>query len=284
MTKTGTIVKAMRAVLVVMVLTPATAYADPLSTRQMLAQAQTQSQDQAVQGEIKKINRGLILGTAEAAESPNANAQRPIVIPAISAPTATAPTAPPPTAKLEAPPVDLPPLPTAKVEAPVFETAAAPAPATTQPQTVTPSIVTLPAPPVATDMSTPVPANASTADVAAAIAAPVTPVSPATDVQTPAITSAPVDAANTTAVKVDTVKVDTTSIAATSATKTTSTKTANAQASHQRRTHVRNDDGLDIGGFSASNPSLDGGNIGGQLQKIINRPEVKSVLAQYGLN
>jgi hypothetical protein len=37
MTKTATIVKAMQAVLLVTVLTPATVYADPLSPRHMLA-------------------------------------------------------------------------------------------------------------------------------------------------------------------------------------------------------------------------------------------------------
>ena len=79
MTKTGTILKAMQAVLLVTVLTPAIGHADPLSTRQMLAQAQTQSQDQAVKAEVKKINRGLILGTAEAATNPNV--QRPVQIP-----------------------------------------------------------------------------------------------------------------------------------------------------------------------------------------------------------
>ena len=62
-------------------------------------------------------------------------------------------------------------------------------------------------------------------------------------------------------------------------TTTTVTKTANAQGSHQRRARIN--DSLDLGGNAASANTA---NVGGQLQKIMNRPEVKSLLAQYGLN
>ena len=275
MMKTGTILKAMQAVLLVTVLTPATVHADPLSTRQMLAQAQTQGQEQAVKGEVKRINRGLILGTAEAATNPNA--QRPVEIPAISAPAVTAPTPPAPVATIEAPKVDIPALPTAKVETPVvpptkssFETASAPSVATTA-QTSTSSIVTLPAPvQLSTDTSSaPVTSNASTADVVTT-PAPVSPVAPAPIVETPATVATP--AATTTSVtKVETTKADTTTT-----TKVTSTKTA---ITHQSRSRHHSDDSFDVGGFNISS-----GNINRQLTKFINRSDVKSILAQYCLN
>ena len=140
MTRTGTIVKVMQAVLLVTVLTPATVYADPLSTRQMLAQAETQSQDQTVKGEVKRINRGLILGTAEAAT--NSSALRPVEIPAISAPAAAVPTTPAPVTASDAPKVEIPAPPIAKVETAAsatsssYETAAAPTNANETPNSI----------------------------------------------------------------------------------------------------------------------------------------------------
>jgi hypothetical protein len=265
MTKTGTIVKAMQAVLLVTVLTPATVYADPLSTRQMLAQAQTQSQDQAVKGEVKRINRGLILGTAEAAT--NSNAQRPVEIPAISTP---APTTPAPALAVEAPQVEIPALPPRHDEAPAsaatdgtFSTAAAPSASTSVAQTS--SIVTLPAPAQpATDTTAPVTTSAPAATDAATMPAPVAPV--ATNVPVTATVTTPV--ATTTTAKVDT---------ATSSANTSSTKTT--QASHQSRSRHHSDDSFDVGGFNVSS-----GDINRQLTKFINRRDVKSILAQFGLN
>ena len=107
MTKTGTTLKTLQAVLLVTVLTPAIGHADPLSTRMMLAQAQTQSQDQAVKGEVKKLNRGLIVGTAQAATT--SNVQRPVEIPAIAAPVTVAKA--PAVAAVEAPQIEIPALP-----------------------------------------------------------------------------------------------------------------------------------------------------------------------------
>lgn len=266
--KTGTIVKAMQAVLLMTVLTPATVYADPLSTRQMLAQAQTQSQDQAVKGEVKRINRGLILGTAEAAT--NSNAQRPVEIPAISAP---APTTPAPVVAVEAPQVEIPALPARKDEVPVapttdnsFTTAAAPAASTSVAQTS--SIVTLPAPAQpAADTSAPATTNAPTTTDAVTAPAPVAPVAPVTTTaQTPTTVTTP--AATTTTAKVDT---------AASSTNTSSTKTV--QASHQSRSRHHSDDSFDVGGVNISS-----GNIDRQLTKFINRRDVKSILSQFGLN
>ncbi|HEV3501304.1 MAG TPA: hypothetical protein VGZ92_13360, partial [Bradyrhizobium sp.] len=87
MTKTGTILKTMQAVLLVTVFTPAPSFAEPaLTARQMLAQAQIQSQDNAVKGEVKKItSRGLILTDAQAAEPAKPNLQRRFVTATISA-------------------------------------------------------------------------------------------------------------------------------------------------------------------------------------------------------
>src|SRR5262249_9610351 len=109
MTTTRTITKTLRTVLLLTVLTPAPLFAaeQAQSARQRLAQAQTQSQTQAVKGEVKRINRGLILNDAQAAES-SPNAQRPVVIPAISQTPAPAPAATVETPKTEALKLDAP--------------------------------------------------------------------------------------------------------------------------------------------------------------------------------
>ncbi len=253
MTKTGTIVKAMQAVLLLTVLTPAAVYAGPLNTRP------AQAQDQPVKGHI---NRGLILGTAEAATNPNA--QHPVEIPAISAPAATTPAE---IAKVEAPQVEIPALPPRKDDVPAapttdnsFSTAAAPAASTSVAQTS--SVVTLPAP--ATDTTAPVTTNARTTTDAVTAPAPVAPVT--ATAQTPTTVTTP--AATTTTAKVD---------AATSSTNTSSTKSV--QASHQSRSRHHSDDSFDVGGFNVSSA-----NINHQLTKFINRRDVKSILAQFGLN
>src|SRR5689334_9264931 len=115
MTRTITIMKAMQAILLATVLTPATVNAEPLSTRQMLAQAQLQSQNQAVKDEVKRIDRGLIGSPAEAAT--DGTAQRPLEIPAVSAPEVTAPTAPAPGPTVEMAKAEIPALPSPKIEA-----------------------------------------------------------------------------------------------------------------------------------------------------------------------
>ena len=263
MTKAGTIVKVMQAVLLVTILTPATVYADPLSTRQMLAQAEILSQDQAVKGEVKRIDRGLILGTAQAAT--NANGQRPLEMPAISAAAVTAPA---PISAIEGPTIELAALPTAQVETIAPATVDTP---TREPmQAPTSSIVTLPAPaqPATDTISPSITSVASTANVATT-PTPVTPDAPVIAVQTSAPVTTP--AATTTTNAHDT-KAD-------RATKVTATKTAIAKTSHQRRMQSGGDDSFNVAGVNIS-----GGNIGGQLMNIINRPEVKAMLAHYGMN
>lgn len=270
MNKTGSILKTLQAVLLVTVLTPAISHADPLSTRMMLAQAQTQSQDQAVKGEVKKLNRGLILGTAEAATP--SNVQRPVEIPQVAAPVA--PTAPTPTvATVEAPQIEIPALPSRNDDAPVapvtndtYATAAAPAVTST---TANSSVVTLPAPqPTDTAAIVTTPATTDAATTPA-----VTPVEPATAVATPAptATATTTDTAKTDAVKTNTAKADTTTA------KPTSTRTA--QASHPHHASEHGDDSINVAGVK-----LNGGNLSGQINKIINRSDVKSILSQYGLN
>jgi hypothetical protein len=263
MTKTGTILKAMQAVLLVTVLTPAISHADPLSTRMMLAQAQTQSQDQAVKGEVKKLNRGLILGTAEAATNPNV--QRPVEIPQVTAPV-TVPTAPTPVvATVEAPQVEIPALPPRNDDKPAanntYTTAAA---SVTTATTANSSVVTLPAPQPTTDTVTTPTTTPVTTDVATT---PVTPVAPVTVV--PTTTPATTASTNVDSTPANTAKADTTTV------KPTPTKTS--QASHQR--HPRSDDSVDVGGVK-----LNAGNLNGQINKIMGRSDVKSMLSQYGLN
>jgi len=269
MNKTGTILKAMQAVLLVTVLTPAISHADPLSTRMMLAQAQTQSQDQAVKGEVKKMNRGLILGTAEAATNPNL--QRPVEIPQVTAPVTTAPVASTPVATVEAPQIEIPALPPRNYDAPVapvtsntFSTDAAPATATS-----TPSVVTLPAPQPASDTAVTVTKTPATTDVVTT-PAPVTPVEPVTVATPTPVTTSTVTTTTDTA-KTDTAKAGTTSV------KPTSTRTA--QVSSERHGHTHSDDSINVGGVK-----LNGGNLNVQISNIMNRSDVKSILSQYGLN
>lgn len=255
MTKTGTIVKALQAVLLVTVLTPATVLAGPASNRQPAAQTQP------APSEAKHINRGLILTPAEA--STNANAQRPVEIPAISAPQ-----------------VEIPALPPRPDEGPTasnnnFSTAAGPA-ATTTAQTS--SIVTLPAlPQAATDAAASAKTNAPVATDAVTPPAPVAPVTPtpviapvtsaATTVPPPAPVATP--AAATATAKVDPVT--------TSTNNASSTKTA--QTMRRSRAHHYSNDNFNFGGFN-----VDTGNINRQFTKFFNRRDVKSILSQYGLN
>src|SRR5581483_7638250 len=77
--------KSLRAALLLLVLTPAPLFAEPPPTaRQMLAQAQTQSQQRQVGGELKRITRSL--STTEApAPAPAAVAAADLPKPAVTA-------------------------------------------------------------------------------------------------------------------------------------------------------------------------------------------------------
>ncbi len=172
MTSTATILKAMQAVLLVTVLTPATVFAGSLNTHQA-TQTQIQSQDLPASGEAKHVNRGLILTPAEAATNP------PV-----------------------APQVEIPPLPprhdaeTAGTTANNYSTAAAPAQTTSTAQNA--SVVTLPSPAQPASDTTPTPVtNATTAPVAATAPA-ATPAQTPAAVATPAATTAATSASVTT--------------------------------------------------------------------------------------
>jgi hypothetical protein len=282
MTKIGTILKAMQAVLLVTVVTPAPLFAEPAVTaRQMLAQAQIQSQDNAVKGEVKKItSRGLILTDAQAAEPAKPNLQRPFVTATISAALVSAPVAPAPAVVTN---VDTPvptPNATEMVSTSSFEVAAAPVTPAAETPVATSSIVVLPAPPLAAD--TIPPESVTKTDTITSMVAPVA--IPASTVQTPSsateaampapASSLPVVAATTgtanAAPTADNAASATVAPAKRKAVASTEAAATRSSSRHPRRPH----NVYEIGNA----------NIGTQVQHILNRPEVRSLLAQYGVN
>jgi hypothetical protein len=280
MTKIGTILKAMQAVLLVTVFTPAPSFAEPAVTaRQMLAQAQIQSQDNAVKSEVKKITgRGLIMTDAQAAEPSNPMVQRTVVTATISAPLVSAPVAPAPAVATS---VDTPAA-TDKVSKSTFEVAAAPVTPAAETPVATPSIVVMPAPPLAAD--TMPPESVTNTDTITSTWAPVA--IPASTVQTrssateaamPASASSlPVVAATNgtanDAPTADNAAGATVAPAKRKAVASTETGATRNSSRHPRRPHP-------YGAYEIGNA-----NIGTQVQHILNRPEVRSLLAQYGVN
>jgi hypothetical protein len=282
MTKTGTILKAMQAVLLVTVFTPAPSFAEPaLTARQMLAQAQIQSQDNAVKGEVKKItSRGLILTDAQAAEPTKPNLQRPFVTATISAPLVSAPVAPAPAVVTK---VDTPvptPNTTEMVSTSSFEVAAAPMTPAPQASVATSSIVILPAPPVAADTIPP-----KSVTKTGTITSTVAPVAiPASTVQTrpsesEAAMPAPASSLPVVAATKDTTnnapKANNSPVATIAPAKKKAVASAEAAATRSSSKHSRRPHNV----YEIGNA-----NIGTQVQHILNRPEVKLLLAQYGLN
>jgi hypothetical protein len=234
MTRTGTILKAMQAVLLVTVLTPATVFAGSLS------HPVTQTQQQPA-SEAKHINRSLVLTPAEAATNP------PV-----------------------APQVEIPALPPRHDDEQAgttatnnYSTAAAPAATTSTAQTS--AIVTLPAPAQPASDATPAPVTNTTTDAAPAPVAP-----------TPAVTipvQSPAPAAATPAATPATANTNTVTTPA------NATPTRTAQVSHQSRSRHHSDDSFNVGGINISS-----GNLNRQVTKFFNRRDVKSALAQFGLN
>ncbi len=219
MTTTTTILKAMQAVLLVTVLTPATVFAGSLS------HPVSQTQDQPTSGEAKHINRGLILTPAEAAPG------TPV-----------------------APQVEIPPLPPRHDEAPAdsaantnFSTAAAPAATSSTAQTS--SIVTLPAAAQPATDATPASVTNTTSDVATT-SSPVAPA--ATPAAIPAQT--PVTAASPAA-RPAVANASAATVATTTPVNSASTKTA--QVSHQSRSRHHKDDSFNIGGFNISSGNIE---------------------------
>jgi hypothetical protein len=282
MTKTGTILKAMQAVLLVTVFTPAPSFAEPaLTARQMLAQAQIQSQDNAVKGEVKKItSRGLILTDAQAAEPTKPNLQRPFVTATISAPLVSAPVAPAPAVVTK---VDTPvptPNTTEMVSTSSFEVAAAQMTPAPQASVATSSIVILPAPPLAADTIPP-----ESVTKTGTITSTVAPVAiPASTVQTrpsesEAAMPAPASSLPVVAATKDTTndapKANNSPVATIAPAKKKAVASAEAVATRSSSRHPRRPHNV----YEIGNA-----NIGTQVQHILNRPEVKLLLAQYGLN
>jgi hypothetical protein len=282
MTKTGTILKAMQAVLLVTVFTPAPSFAEPaLTARQMLAQAQIQSQDNAVKGEVKKItSRGLILTDAQAAEPTKPNLQRPFVTATISAPLVSAPVAPAPAVVTK---VDTPvptPNTTEMVSTSSFEVAAAPMTPAPQASVATSSIVILPAPPVAADTIPP-----ESVTKTGTITSTVAPVAiPASTVQTrpsesEAAMPAPASSLPVVAATKDTTnnapKANNSPVATIAPAKKKAVASAEAAATRSSSKHPRRPHNV----YEIGNA-----NIGTHVQHILNRPEVKLLLTQYGLN
>jgi len=282
MTKIGTILKAMQAVLLVTAFTPAPSFAEPAVTaRQMLAQAQIQSQDNAVKSEVRKITgRGLIMTDAQAAEPTKPNLQRPFVTATISAPLVSAPVAPAPAVVTN---VDTPvptPNATEMVSTSSFEVAAAPMTPAPQAPVATSSIVILPAPPVAADTIPP-----ESVTKTGTITSTVAPVAiPASTVQTrpsesEAAMPAPASSLPVVAATKDTTndapKANNSPVATIAPAKKKAVASAEAAATRSSSRHPRRPHNV----YEIGNA-----NIGTQVQHILNRPEVKLLLAQYGLN
>jgi hypothetical protein len=284
MMKTGTILKAMQTVLLVTIFTPVPSFAEPaLTARQMLAQAQIQSQDNAVEGEVKKItSRGLILTDAQAAEPPKPSLQRPVVTATISAPLVSAPVAPAPAVVTK---VDTPaptPSTTEKVSASSFEVVAAPVTPAAETSVATSSIVVLPAPPLAADTILPesVTKTGTIMSMVAPVAIPASTVetrSSATEAAMPApASSLPVVAATNgtanDAPTADNAAGATVAPAKRKAAASTETGATRSSSRHPRRPHPY------------SIYEIGNANIRTQVQHVLNRPEVRSLLAQYGVN
>jgi hypothetical protein len=284
MTKIGTILKAMQAVLLVTAFTPAPSFAKPAVTaRQMLAQAQIQSQDNAVKSEVKKITgRGLIMTDAQAAEPSNPMVRRPVVTATISAPLVSAPVAPAPAVATS---VDTPaatPSATDKVSKSTFEVAAAPVTPPAETPVATSSIVVMPAPPLAADTMPPesVTKTDTITSTVAPVAIPASTVqtrSSATEAAMPASASSlPVVAATNgtanDAPTADNAAGATVAPAKRKAVASTENGATRGSSRHPRRPHP-------YGAYEIGNA-----NIGTQVQHILNRPEVRSLLAQYGVN
>jgi hypothetical protein len=282
MTKIGTILKAMQAVLLVTAFTPAPSFAEPAVTaRQMLAQAQIQSQDNAVKSEVRKITgRGLIMTDAQAAEPTKPNLQRPFVTATISAPLVSAPVAPAPAVVTK---VDTPvptPNTTEMVSTSSFEVAAAPMTPAPQAPVATSSIVILPAPPVAADTIPP-----ESVTKTGTITSTVAPVAiPASTVQTrpsesEAAMPAPASSLPVVAATKDTTnnapKANNSPVATIAPAKKKAVASAEAAATRSSSKHPRRPHNV----YEIGNA-----NIGTHVQHILNRPEVKLLLTQYGLN
>jgi hypothetical protein len=295
MTKIGTLSNTMRILLMVTVLTPAPLLAEPATTaRQMLGRAQTQAQDHALKGEVQKIaERGRILTETPAVTFFSSNLQQPDAIPAVTASAAEIKIDPPsqqtPSALrddsisvTQASTAD--PKPVSR--APAYQVASLSPSETAQGQIGTSSIVTSPAPTTAADTTSAAP------PVAAAIAG------ATTSLDTPAVAPAAVaqpTAINTALAKTETPATEGNTILPSKETKseTVASKSETSEAAVRSTakkttasTRIANSSPVTHQRHARANAAVEfaDSEFRPQLQRIINRPEVRSLMAQYGLN
>jgi hypothetical protein len=293
MTKIGYLSCTIRTFLMATVLIPAPLLAEPAATaRQMLTQAQTRAQDHAVKSEVKKITeRGPVPTETPALKSFSSAPQELGAIPAVSALTAEANIEPPSKAALTvlrddgiSVPPTTPADPQFALRAAAYQIASNASLETPKSQVDTASIVT--SPPSATTADT-----AQVAPVATMAAAttsldtpalpPAPETQPATIKMALAKTDRPPTEGNTVPATAETRSETGRNVASKSevavrpAVKKTSASTRIANSSPE--THKRHTRANSAVEFHDSNIRL-------QLQRIINRPEVRSLMAQYGLN
>lgn len=259
MTRLTITTKSLRAALLLSVLTPAPLLAEPaLTARQMLAQAQTKAEVHQASGALTQISRRL--STIEAPAAAAAEPAKPTATAAVAEPQV----APAPAALVtsDAPAV------TIRPEPAVFVTAAV---EPTAPERVTPletkagtpqAISTPPAIEPAAPVSAPTYTSPTKPEVKAEVATP----APA-----PADVAKQIPAPATASVKEVPKPEQNAAPAAASTRKENAERTVHAKTSapQERRRH------------SADFNTV---NLDGQIQRIINRPEVRAALAQYGLN
>jgi hypothetical protein len=289
MTTTRIILRTLHAALLATVLTPAPLFAEPVQgARQMLALAQTQSRDQFVSGEVKKITTsGLIPSTAKTAQSTKSSAPQPVVIAAIT-PVDSPVVAPNPSVSSKVDAATTIVGATGKADAPSIEVTALPA--APQPQVAASLIVVLPAPPAVTTATS---AESTTLKepLASTITTPSTPITPPSAavsvVQTqPSATELPPAASTSKTSSAASAPLELKGATETGDNAHTIARTVargpvasgKVAAGQDVSKHARRSYSGD--GFRTDGSSF----VGPQLQRIISRPEVRSLLAEYGLN
>jgi hypothetical protein len=295
MTKLGTLSNTIGTVLTVMFLAPAPLLAEPAATaRQMLIHAQTRAQDHAAKNEVKRIaERGPILTETPAVTSFSSNPRESIAISSVSpsvAETKIEPPSQPTPSVLRDDSITVPQASTAEPQlasrASVYQFASIAPSETPQDEVSTHSMVTSPAPATAANaaqaaapVAAPIVTTTTSQDSPAAAPSPVT--QPATITTASGKTEPQPAEGGTILTRTETKSETDRNVASKSeatvkqaAKKTTaSTRIASSsQVTHQR--HARENSAVE---FADSD-------IRPQLQRIINRPEVRSLMAQYGLN
>ena len=292
MTKIGYLSCTMCTVLLASVLLPAPLLAEPAATaRQMLIQAQTRAQDHAAKSEFKKITeRGAVQRETPAVKSFPSDPQEPGSVPAVSALTAEAKIEPPSEAtqtalrndSISVPPTPADPL--FALRAPAYQIASIEPLDAPKSQVDTALIVTSPSPPTAADtvlVAAPVVTAIATTSHDTPALAPAPGTQPATIKTALAKTDRPASEGSTVPATTETrnengrngVSKSEVVVRPTVKKTSASTRIANSSSETHKR-HARANSAVEFADR----------NISPQLQRIINRPEVRSLMAQYGLN